>query len=263
MKHFILILLTIGCAVVLFLGNQQWKEKVQVKSYSLTSSSIKEANGEQAQETQGSHSDQLLQLTAKWPAAAQKNFQAALEEGQPYKIVIAGSPALGTETVGWAAIVQQELIKVFGETISVVVKIHDLTSQEYITQEKHEELASEQADLLLLEPFILKNNGKVGNDLAAEHYSQIVATIKEANQEAVVILQPANPLSLAKYYPLQVEALQEYAEANNLSYIDHWQAWPDTENERKELLDIGDPSYPNERGHQLWADYLISYFISK
>lgn len=132
--------------------------------------------------------------------------------GQPYKIVIAGSPALGSEIDGWAAIVQKELEKIFGETISVVVKIHDLTSQEYITQGKHEELAREQADLLLLEQFILKNNGKVGNDLAAENYSEILVAIKEANLEAVVILQPANPLSLAKYYPLQVEALLEYAE---------------------------------------------------
>jgi hypothetical protein len=143
------------------------------------------------------------------------------------------------------------------------VKIHDLTSQEYINEVKHGELAREEADLVLLELFILKNNGKVGNDLAAEHYSEIVAAIKEANQEAFVILQPAKPLSLAKYYPLQVETLQEYAEANNLAYIDHWQAWPDTENERKELLDIGDPSYPNQRGHELWAEYLIDYFISE
>ena len=34
MKNFMIILLTISCAVILFLGNQQWKEKVQVEKQS-------------------------------------------------------------------------------------------------------------------------------------------------------------------------------------------------------------------------------------
>jgi hypothetical protein len=110
---------------------------------------------------------------------------------------------------------------------------------------------------------ILKHNGKVGNELAVENYSKIVDAIKGAKEETFVILQATNPLSKAKYYPLQVEALQKYAEANNLAYIDHWKACPDTENERKELLYLGDPSYPNQHGHELWAEYLIDYFISE
>lgn len=117
--------------------------------------------------------------------------------------------------------------------------------------------------MILLEPFILKDNGKVGNDLAAENYSEILNAIVAAKEDAVVILQPANPLSKAIFYPQQVEALKAYAVTNGLPYLDHWKAWPETENERRGLLDTGDPSYPNERGHQLWAEYLIDFFISK
>ena len=207
--------------------------------------------------------NQLLHYAAKWPAEAQENFQAALENGQPYKIVIAGSPALGQEPSGWSAIVKQELEKVYGESIDVSVKSYDLTSVEFINEGKHEELAAERGDMVLLEPFILKNNGKVGNELAAENYSEIITAIKDANEKAVVILQPANPLSKARFYPLQVEALKEYAEANELPYIDHWQAWPETEEERRELFDGSEQSYPNESGHKLWADYLVNYFISE
>lgn len=259
MKHFILILLTIGCALILFLGNQQWKEKVQVRSQ-VTSSHTKaeEDEAEQQDET-----EQLLQYAAKWPAEAQADFQAALESGQPYKIVIAGSPALGQEPSGWSAIVKQELERVYGESVDVSVKSYDLTSLEFFNGGKHEELAAELGDLVLLEPFILNNNGKVGNELADENYSEIIEAIKGANEKAVVILQPANPLSKARFYPLQVEALKKYTEAKGLPFLDHWKAWPETENERRELLDTGDPSYPNEKGHKLWAEYIVDYFISE
>jgi hypothetical protein len=262
MKHFILILLTISCAVILLLGNQQWKEKVQVKKSS-TSAETNAADGEADQEDQEDQTDKLLQYAAKWPAEAQDNFNASLKAGRTYKIVIAGSPALAPEQTGWPAIVKQELEMVYGKAVDVSVKSFDLTSQEFISDGKHEELAAELADLILLEPFILKDNGKVGNDLAAENYSEILNAIAAAKEDAVVILQPANPLSKAIFYPQQVEALKAYAETNGLPYLDHWKAWPETENERRELLDTGDPSYPNEKGHQLWADYIIDYFISK
>lgn len=258
MKQILIIFLTIGCAVILFLGNQQWKEKVQVQSHgALVQSKTVEGENRHQEET-----DHLLSFAANWPAEAQANFKKALESGQPYKMVIAGSPALGQQPSGWSAIVQQELKKVYGESVDVSVKSYDLTSVDFINEGKHEELAAERGDMVLLEPFILKNNGIVGNELAAGHYSEIIQAIKDANEKAVVILQPANPLSKARFYPLQVEALKEYAQANNLPYIDHWQAWPETEEERLALLDGSEQSYPNEAGHKLWAEHLVNYFIS-
>jgi hypothetical protein len=40
-------------------------------------------------------------------------------------------------------------------------------------------------------------------------------------------------------------------------------AWPETEEERRGLLDGSEQSYPNEMGHKLWADYLVDYFINE
>jgi hypothetical protein len=54
-----------------------------------------------------------------------------------------------------------------------------MTSLGFIQEEKQNELAAEKADLVLLEPFILMNNGKVGNDQAAEHYSIIIDAISK------------------------------------------------------------------------------------
>jgi hypothetical protein len=91
----------------------------------------------------------------------------------------------------------------------------------------------------------------------------IIKAIQRAKTNSVVILQSANPQSKAKFYPLQVEALKEYGETNDIPHINHWEAWPETENELRALLSIGDPSFRNEEGHKLWADYLTNYFISK
>jgi lysophospholipase L1-like esterase len=170
---------------------------------------------------------------------------------------------MGKGETGWADIVVRELESVYGDAIEVSVKSYEMTSLQFIQETKQEELAAEHADLVLLEPFILMNNGYVGNEQAAEHYSVIIQAIKAINSGAVVILQPANPLSKARFYPLQVDELERYAQENEVPYLDHWQAWPETENERLELLAGGDPNLPNEDGHRLWADYLIDYFIAE
>jgi hypothetical protein len=258
MKQIILILFTTSCAVILFIGNQQWKDKVVVKGSSTETITLVEE-----EDTSDSHHQEVVSFASNWPEEASANFEAAVKEGRPFKILLAGSPAMGTESEGWAAILKNELEDTFGETMSVSVRTYKMTSKEFIEEGKHEELAAEQADLVLLEPFILMNNGKIGNALAAEHYTMMIEAIKETNQDTNVILQPANPLSKAKYYPVQVDELKAYAKDNQLPYLDHWQAWPTTEADRLELLTISDPSFPNENGHQVWAEFLIDYFIAK
>ncbi|WHX40395.1 SGNH/GDSL hydrolase family protein [Mesobacillus sp. AQ2] len=260
MKKFILILFSIGCALVLFLGNQQWKEKVQVKSRS-TSAAMTERNQDNNPD-EDSHK-KLSALTKNWPVSAKALFKAAVQEERPFKVILAGSPALGNDESGWAELLKNKLESTYGDALEVTVKSYAMTSQEFIQEKKQNELAAEQADLVLLEPFILMNNGKVANDQASDHYSVIIDAIQSANPNTVVILQPANPLSKARFYPLQVDALKGYAAANGLTYLDHWQAWPETENERMELLAGGDPNFPNEDGHKLWAEYLIDYFIAE
>ncbi|CAM3832686.1 SGNH/GDSL hydrolase family protein [Mesobacillus thioparans] len=260
MKNFIIIFLSIACATLLFLGNQQWKEKVQVRSSATNTFSTEE---NQANKPDDEHPDNLTDYTKNWPEKARTIFETALEEGRPFKILLAGSPAMGNAETGWAELLTDQLQNTYGDAIEVTAKSYEMTSREFIDAETQNELAAEQADLVLLEPFILMNNGKVGNDQAVEHYSVIIDAILSAKPDTVVILQPANPLSKARFYPLQVEALKEYAETNGLDYLDHWQAWPETEVERLELLSGGDPNFPNEEGHKLWADYLIDYFIAK
>ena len=48
-------------------------------------------------------------------------------------------------------------------------------------------------------------------------------------------IQPPHPLYQATYYPVQVEALAQYAEDNDIPYLNHWEAWPDQDS--KEIKD--------------------------
>ncbi|MDQ0413823.1 SGNH/GDSL hydrolase family protein [Mesobacillus stamsii] len=262
MKQWSIVILAIACAAVLWLGNQQWKEKVLVKSDPATGATRATVSTAGTTEQLPDHEQDLSAYTRNWPEAAQTLFKRTVAEERSFKILLAGSKALGENDTGWANLLATELDQTYGDAVDVSVKSYDSTSLEFIQANKQAELAAEQADLVLLEPFILMNNGEVDNDQAAEHYSLIIAAIHTAKPDAVVLLQPANPLSNARFYPLQVEALKAYADANGLDYLDHWQAWPESEAERLQLLAGGDPSFPNEAGHKLWADYLIDYFIA-
>ncbi|MCM3124188.1 MULTISPECIES: SGNH/GDSL hydrolase family protein [unclassified Mesobacillus] len=258
MKHILVICLTFACSVILILGNQHWKEKIKVTAYEDQSNFYRGAKDE----TEPARTD-FFSYTKNWPEEAQLSYKQSINEKKLYKILIAGSTALGPESSGWAYLLKNKLKESFHNTLDVSVKSYDLTSTQIIEEGKDEELAAEKADLILLEPFILKDNGKVTIENSNENINKVIESIKTTNKEAIVLLQPANPLYQAKYYPLQVEALKEYADRNNISYINHWDAWPDPQSEEIKNFLIGEPSTPNENGHMLWADYLIDYFIAE
>jgi lysophospholipase L1-like esterase len=258
MKHFLVICLTILCSAILVLGNQHWKEKIRVTA---SEDSSETYNGEK--EAAATVGTEFFSYIKNWPDEAQLSYKQAINENKPYKILIVGSTALGSESSGWADILKDKLKECFHNTIDVSVKSYDLTSTQIIEERKDEEIATEKADLILLEPFILKDNGKVTIEDSEENINEMIGSIKTANQGAIVLLQPANPLFQAKYYPLQIEALKKYADRNNITYLNHWDAWPDTQSEDIKRFLIGEPSTPNELGHELWADYLIDYFISE
>ena len=125
------------------------------------------------------------------------------------------------------------------------------------------EVIEEQPDLVLFEPFTLKDNGVVAIDDSLENTSAVIAKIKESLPDTSDPAPPPHPLYHATYYPKQVEALQQFAEDNDIPYLNHWEAWPDQNSEEIKEYISEDSSQPSVKGHQVWADYLIDYFIAK
>ncbi|MDQ0200756.1 SGNH/GDSL hydrolase family protein [Neobacillus ginsengisoli] len=267
MRNFFTILLGIICIIVLFLGHSNWNKKIaaSAKNTSVPSTTLVNPTTETEKNTDNEmNATKLITLTKNWPPKAVEQFQQALKVKKSYKILFVGSPAIGSETAGTYQNVKEKLIAAFGKnTIQVVLKIYDSTSSQFVTSNKQEEVAAEDADLIVLEPFILVNNGKVKIDDSLKDVSKMMEAIKAKKPETSFILQPSFPLYKAKFYPLQVAELKKYAANNHIAYLDHWSAWPDTNSEKFKDYLLPDQSAPSEKGNQVWSDYLVKYLISE
>ena len=207
--------------------------------------------------------DALVSYTRHWPKESVNTFQEHLEAGKPFKIAFLGSNAQGEGKESWPEIVKASLNDTFGDHIVVSTYSYDLTSNAYINEEKITEVMEEKPNLILFEPFTLKDNGKVGIDDSLENTSAVIASVKESLPQTEVILQPPHPLYNANFYPKQVQELQQFAEENEITYLNHWGAWPDQDSEEIKEYISEDSSEPSAKGHQVWAEYLIDYFIAK
>ncbi|MGG5255140.1 SGNH/GDSL hydrolase family protein [Neobacillus sp. SM06] len=179
---------------------------------------------------------------------------------KPFTILFVGSGA----DRGSAQIIAAKLEETFGgKLVKTAIQTSDLTSTEFVAQKKSLEIASEQAQLILFEPFLLNDNGNVETKTALANVSKIIEDVKAVNPDVTFILQPSYPLYAAKYYPLQVDALKKYASDNGITYLDHWKAWPDYQKAELKNYLLADQSGPNEKGNAIWAKFLEDYLISK
>ncbi|WLR55457.1 SGNH/GDSL hydrolase family protein [Mesobacillus subterraneus] len=246
-------------------GNFHWNDKtaVKVNGASVTTTAEKPAKKISEQNDLVTEEEKdLLSLTKNWPEAAE-TFKQAQQEGRAYKVLIAGSSALGDDPVGWAHRTKEGLIQAFGEE-NVVVDIieFEITSLQFVEENNQEELAAAKADLILFEPFTLNDNTNgVGTENSLINIQTVLDHIEEADANTVVILNPPNPLYNARYYPLQVDALKEYSEENDIPYLNHWTAWPALDS--PDMNDYLINGSPNDKGHEVWAQYILDYLVAK
>ncbi len=125
-----------------------------------------------------------------------------------------------------------------------------------------EDISKQKPDILLLEPFSYNDNGNVGLDNTLLNLKVILSDIKQTSPEAVIYMQPSHPIYNAIFYPKEVDALREFAEEKDLTYLDHWTNWPDGKDEKMKTLLTEDQQTPNVEGNKVWAEYLASYFIN-
>jgi hypothetical protein len=262
MKAFFTALIAVCCIAFLIFGNAYWKSKtvITLDKEKTSSQTADFAVDEQEDGT----ADTLISYTKNWPSKSQEAFKQALSEKRAFKILLLGSLSLGKESDGWAYIVKNNLEKAFGKKyMNVDVKEYEITSTDFVKENKQTELFEGNWDLILFEPFTLKDNGLVKIPDSLDNITKIMADVKSHSSQTNFILQPPHPIYNAKFYPIQVEELKKYCQTNSIPYLDHWSAWPDPN--RMDLLSdlTKDQSAPNVRGHQIWSDYITNYLISK
>jgi hypothetical protein len=266
MKAFLTTLLAILCGGILLWGNIHWNNKTTISASEPKSDTVQKEPTKQREANnveKVKNEPEIISYTKNWPTEAVETFKQAQEEGRPYRILLTGSSALGEEPAGWAYQTKEELIKTYSENnVSIEILKYEKTSLQVVQEEDQDEIAAANADLVIFEPFTLNDNTfGVGAENSHINIETIIETIKEINPDTFVILQPPNPIYNAKYYPVQVEALKEFAGQNDIPYLDHWTAWPDPAT--TEINDYLTNGEPNEKGHQLWAEYIIDYLITK
>lgn len=265
MKNASLLLLAILTIAFLILGNIYWQERTNMAAEGPGETKVSDTETVPPEtETEEASKPSYEKLTDNWPEKARKQFLEAVKANEPYKVAIVGSPALGAASGGWSDLLKQELTQTYGDHMDVKLFQTDETSTEFMYSATSEEVISYKPDLVLWEPFTLKDN-TIGVSPEDTDYSvkSFLSDLQEVNEDVTLILQPGPPLSGAVYYPKQVDELKAFAEESNLTYLDHWTAWPAGDDEALQEYLAESRDVPSEKGHDLWAGYLADYFISE
>jgi hypothetical protein len=267
MKNLFLLLLAILTVVFLILGYMYWQDRTDISTKKIDDSPInvkQSVQEEKKMDTETDTASTFEKRTRYWPEIARNQFLQAVESSVTYKIAIVGSPALGTDSNGWSVQLQNEISDAYGDHIDVKLFESDTTSIEFINSPMAEDVTNYQPDLVLFEPFTLNDNTVgVAPEDTAYSVNAFLTDLQAANEGVTLILQPGHPLYEAVYYPQQVDKLKAFAEENGLTYLDHWTEWPESDNEALQEYLTESQDVPSEKGHKLWADYLMDYFISE
>ncbi|WP_022793443.1 hypothetical protein [Marinococcus halotolerans] len=188
-------------------------------------------------------------------AGLQNQLEEAEQSGDALRIVVAGSSAVTSE--GDNSFPQQLADRIEEnwngiDTEVETITYDDSTSLEVLSEGGPEEMAGAEADLFILVPFAVSDNGTVSSDDTIYATREITEAVQE-NDSAYYISAP-QPWYEAQYYLEQLDAVEEYADEAGVTYLNHWSAWPAVDDE--ELIDyVGeDTPVPTEQGHTAWAD---------
>lgn len=256
---FLLALLCLGLLVFSYLS---WQEKIDSAANAAPADAPKVADSTSSQKKDNLTAQQITPtadieaLAGNMDEEVRKRFLDQISEGTSIHLLIAGSDALEAGNPGYAERLESELLAAYGDLIEVSTETIDSTSEALASVD-----LSAQYDLVLLEPLTLMNNGLVTIEEEREDIREFSARLQGENPDALVILHPPQPIFGAGYYLAQVAALREFASLYGYAYINHWSAWPDTDDlELKELL--SETAVPNDAGAEVWASELINYFIA-
>ncbi len=247
------IVLLLACIVVIILGKSHWESRAT--DYNGSAGATEQVGAEEVnnKDNKSQASEEVSELASNLPKEIKEELQ---KEELPITVEAVGSSATSEDRVGWPAVLQENLDNTYGEGVFelTVTSFGDKTSDEVA-----QEINPGNVDVLLLEPFLLKNNGILRIEDSLELTTNMINKYKKVNEDVTIMLQPSNPLYDAIHYPLQVEELERFANENDYVYIDHWEAWPALDDEKMNEY-LTEESEPNEMGHNIWAQYLTSYF---
>ena len=257
----------IGCIILLIGSYMQWNGKISsagVQSPTLISPSEKDKDNEKSDTPAepGQDIERLLALTANADEQVQTVVQDRLESGENLDFLIAGSTTMDEGKPGYAERLKTALENAYGDFLNVTIKSSDTTSDSFVENLNDELDLDQKFDIILFEPFNLKNNGVITPEDQEEYIKLFQNRLKEKVEDAVLVLHPSQPLHQAVYYPLEVESIRSFASSINIPYVNHWTDWPAVDSDDLPNF-LDDDNAPNDAGAEVWANALIKYFIAE
>lgn len=262
MKKLLVVITILLCGATIVIGNLHWNDKISAMGEN--DSNIKgekhgtdvPVNGEEEEEVPNN----LAAYSSNLPINVQEKIKEAVNSDQRVKLVIYGTSEVeGT----WSTRFKEGLIKAYGEDVFdiTILSTGDSTTLDIVNNLSYEKINELKPDVIIFEVPMLKDNGNVGIANTLNNVQKISDLWTEANEGLTLMLQPPNPLYSATYYPSEVAQLEEYAKKNNIPYLNHWENWPDLKDDSmKDYLTSDNKA--NEKGHALWSEFLINYFVA-
>lgn len=195
------------------------------------------------------------------PEGIAELYKQKKDAGEPLAFHLIGSTNTSTEEGTWAQIFTSQMTKNFGNDVNILTtSMGEMTSLELQESEVYGDIIEKKADVILIEPVLLNDNNGVSMDDTLFVLNKMITDIKTENPDSIVILHPSNPISSPKKYAEQVSGLEEFAKEENIPYLNSWETWPSVDSAEIKEYYNSDTLLPNEKGHKLWADYMLNIF---
>ncbi len=260
------ILLSIGAIVF---GHIHWKMKINDSIVSANDEVIEENEEVTAEQIEGEQREDqqvnLADLTQNLEEKAAIIVKDAVASGETLDVAIIGSGAQTKGEQPWPELVQAGLDHAYGEGV-FSIQNHSFGDEFSIYAIRKDEMYSiidDQPDIVILEPFLLNDNVDINIDDTIDSIRILKRQLTKANENIVFMVQPPHPIFEPTLYATQVDRLEQYAEEEGVTYLNHWENWPSVSDEEIKNYVLEDISGPNDEGNQLWAEYIVNYFTGK
>lgn len=265
-KGLFILIFSLVCGLLVVFSYLAWKE--QLDSVARPVERV-EANSEETEQVdevedtnEGSENPTVLDETftsalVNMDESVRAVFESRQSAGETVQLLILASDLVDMGSPSMSDLFIDQMTTTYGDTVEITKQTFNensitITEQDLIDY-------SGGFDVVLFEPFTLKNNGEVDIDTEHAHITTIVEEFKNQVEDVAIVFTPSNPIYNASYYPVQVDALLTFLNEQGYPIIDHWQNWPDPKDEAiKEFLD--ENSRPNSQGAAAWAQAVNTYF---
>ncbi|OAT80894.1 hypothetical protein A6P54_12870 [Bacillus sp. MKU004] len=261
MKKVLISCMCILTLSIFLIGKNYWNEQIEFMVVSastvadaISASAETQVDRDVNEKVKVKKLDKLLTL----PSVLKPTFIEKINNNKPVNMLILSSHTFSGDEAGWPGLLKGKLEEIYSNSLIKTTKkeLAGKTSEQILSENLYKELAGTKPDILLVEPFLLNDGGEIQMKGSLENLDKILGEFQKQNPDIQILLQPSNPYVGVEYE----KDLKEYSIYHGYIYLNHWAVWPDKESE--ELKDyLTDENQPNAKGNEVWAQYLIDYFV--